>query len=279
MRDDLQPLSDDPVYPFFPDRPSQGEWHGLDDGKLPEVHLYDGSLCNRACTFCCVAGSPAGWQADFDQAGLQLALDLVSPRGRIKFYGGEPTIHPENVIAAAAFFRAGGFQGSFRLYTNGVLAERVITILDAVDDLDVILNYSILHGRGAEALPLKALQRLLAYPPGRIFSSHLELNDTGLTPEPPDAIGAPSKAEACPHCHPVLRSDGVFHGCPFAVEINTPHFLLGRVGDDPARLIRRFWQHIEWQKEHVEPAARRLGISACQVCKHHLASLPIPDYA
>ena len=29
--------------------------------RLPEVHLYQGNRCNRACPFCTVEGSPHGW--------------------------------------------------------------------------------------------------------------------------------------------------------------------------------------------------------------------------
>lgn len=279
MRDDVPAARDSAAYPYFSDRPSQGKWHGVqDDGLLPEVHLYDGSLCNRACAFCCVAGSPQGWQMSFDTAALELALSVVSPHGKIKFYGGEPTIHAENVIWAASYLRERGFLGSFRLYTNGVLAERVIQILDAVDGLDVVLNYSILHARGADALPAKALEKLLKYPEGRIFSSHAELHDTGVAPEAPDAsLGAPNE-QGCPHCHPVVRSDGQLHGCPFAVEIQTPHFDIGHVGDAPERLLARFKAHVQWQTDVVEAEARRRGCTACEVCKHHIHELPLPEF-
>ena len=248
------------------------------DGRLAELHLYDGPLCNRACSFCCVAGSPSGWQQPFDEALLEYALELVSPTGCIKFYGGEPTIHPEQVIEAARFLRANGFQGSFQLFTNGILAKRVLEILDAVPGMIAVLNYSILYGRGADPIPERALELLLEHHDGRIFAGHDELNDAGSAPETPDTASAPDKGATCPHCYPVLRSDGVFHGCPFAVENLHEHFILGKMGSDrtAAESIHRFWQQIEWQREHVEPTARVSGKTACQVCKHDLDKLPSP---
>lgn len=278
MRADREAVSTDPDYPFFPPCPHEEEPPHT-EGKLAELHLYDGPLCNRACSFCCVAGSPSGWQKHFGPEELDLALSLVHPQGCIKFYGGEPSIHPNQIIQAMEHFREGGFQGSFHLYTNGILARKVLQILDAEPRIIAVLNYSILHGRGAKPLPLKALNILLSYASGRIFSGHRELNDAGVTPELSLDTETPDKGSSCPHCYPVLRSDGMVHGCPFAVEIIEDHFLLGQTRDDPRALVQNFWKHIAWQKEHVEPAAIRLGVSACQVCKDHLQTLPVPHYS
>lgn len=275
MRTDVPTTTASSRYPYFPPEPNPPQ-HDERPGKLAELHLYDGSLCNRACSFCCVAGSPRGWWRPFDDAAIELALDIIHPNGCIKFYGGEPTIHPTHITQTARRLCDGGFQGTFHLFSNGILAERLITLLDELPNMIAVLNYSILHGRGAEPLPAAALRLLLSYPPGRIFSSHDELLDTPDTPTPQAA--APDKGTACPHCYPVLRSDGVLHGCPFAVESSSEHFILGRVGEHtPATLVERFWRHIAWQRSHIEPTAEHLGCAACTVCAEHLGDVPLPE--
>lgn len=281
MRTDIAPVRDDPTYPYLPPRPSKGKWSGLAvDGCLPEIHLYDGSMCNRACTFCCVSGNPNGWHWPYCAETLDLALSVVSPEGKVKFYGGEPTLHPENVLQAVVYLRSQGFRGSFRIYSNGIRAQELVTILAAVPEMDAVLNYSILHGRGAAPLPRHSLEILLAFPEGRIFSGHTELVDVGTPESPNSALGADSFNGKCPHCHPVLRSDGLLHGCPFAVEILSPHFELGRPGGNPQEMLQRFNDLLKWQTEVVEAEAQRRNILPCQVCNRHLDELPLPwDFA
>lgn len=274
MRTDIPPTTTSTRYPYFPPEPGAPRCDER-PGKLAELHLYEGSMCNRACSFCCVAGSPQGWWRPFDDDTVSLALELVHPRGCVKFYGGEPTIHPEHALETARALRRGGFEGTLHLFSNGVLAERLTALLDELPGMIAVLNYSILHGRGAEPLPPHALRHLLSYPAGRIFSSHDELLDTPDTPETPAT--APNKGASCPHCYPVLRSDGVLHGCPFAVESDSRHFILGRAGEaSAAELVDRFWRHIAWQRAHVEPTAARLECAACTVCADHLDALPLP---
>lgn len=272
----LAPVREDPVYPFLPPRPSSGPFTGLVNGRLPELHLYDGSRCNRACAFCAVAGSPRGWYRPFGPEVLEFALELVSPRGSIKFYGGEPTLHPENVVQAVAFLEQGGFVGRFRLYSNGIRAEVLTEVLDAVPEMDAVLNYSILHGRGVPSIPRHSLELLLGYERGRIFSGHPDLVDVGAAGELPAESVTESFGGACAHCHPVLRSDGIFHGCPFAVENRSPHFQLGGVGSPAGPAVGEFEKLIRWQSEVLEPEARRRGLHPCQVCDRHLEGLPEP---
>lgn len=78
----------------------------------------------------------------------------------IKFYGGEPTIDAVNLIWVLNYLREKGFRGWFTVFSNGVLASRVIEILEADAQTDVVLNYSILHGEDAEPIPPKSLQKL-----------------------------------------------------------------------------------------------------------------------
>ncbi|MBD2090606.1 radical SAM protein [Microcoleus sp. FACHB-1515] len=277
MRTDVAPVRNDATYPFLPPRFSQGKWHGFaPDGLLPQVHLYDGSMCNRACAFCCVSGSPQGWHRPYCKEMLDLALSIVSPTGKIKFYGGEPTLHPENVLNAVQYLRSQGFPGTFRIYSNGIRATELTQILTAVPEMDAVLNYSILHGRGATPIPKRSLEILLAFEPGRIFSGHTEIVDVGAPEATDPSLTAESFDRHCPHCHPVVRSDGWVHGCPFAVEIAAPHFELGKLGSDPQTILQKYDALVRWQIEVVEAEADRRGILPCQVCNQHLAELPLP---
>ncbi|NJN85288.1 MAG: radical SAM protein [Leptolyngbyaceae cyanobacterium SL_7_1] len=75
-----------------------------------ELHLYPGNQCNRDCSFCTVFGSPKGWHQEYTAEHLDAAhrVIITSDRGVLKFYGGEPTLHPENVIWAIAYFARTG---------------------------------------------------------------------------------------------------------------------------------------------------------------------------
>jgi len=277
VRTDMAPVRDELHYPYLPPRPSKGKWSGLTpDGRLPEIHLYDGSKCNRACTFCCVSGNPGGWYRPYCAETLDLTLSIVSSEGKVKFYGGEPTLHPENVIQAVTYLRSQGFRGTFRIYSNGIRAQELVTILTDVPEMDAVLNYSVLHGRGAPPLPRHSLEILLAFPENRIFSGHIELVDVGAPASPDPALEAGNFDGKCPHCHPVVRSDGFLHGCPFAVELLSPHFELGWVGGDPQDMLQRFHELVRWQTEVVEAEAQRRNMLPCQVCNHHLDELPLP---
>src|SRR5206468_3941547 len=137
-------------------------------------------------------------------------------------YGGEPTLDPANMRESMAFLRAGGFRGWITLFTNGVLAERLIALLEADEQCEAVLNYSILHGRDAEPLPRAAYRRLADYarrppahdrrhvrappgedPPAPVRGRHrgrLRLGAVGRRPSPPAplALGAPASRR-----HPV----------------------------------------------------------------------------
>jgi hypothetical protein len=268
-----------PAYPYFPLRSRVGaEKQMLIDGKLRELHLYDGSKCNRTCSFCCVSGSPQGWHKPFDRQALQLALRLVSPRGMLKFYGGEPTLYPEEIKAIIAFCNSHGFVGEYRIYSNGIAARALLELLRFEPRMHAVLNYSILHGRGAKPIPARSLACLLDADTGRIFSSHSEIEDTGVPHQTPvrseDMPGHPQ----CWNCFPVLRSDGMLHACPFAVEILDERFHLGSTAGaaDVDAMIERFTEAVHWQQQVLDVAARHRGLSSCELCRHHLSSLPIP---
>ena len=275
--------------------------------KLSDFHIYTGSKCNRACDFCIVYGRPDGWYSPISGQMLDSVLEIVPPDATVKFYGGEPTIDAENVIFAMKYLREKGFSGWFTIFSNGVLAERVIKILESDQKCDVVLNYSILHGIDAEKIPdksLKRLQKFAAINPKRIYSSHAGVFPYGraiefgeqvgkehivermntsydkfvqigrLTPKVADEIRA-KDFRLCPRCRPSLRTDGVFHACPFAVESNAPHFNLGQQGETAeSEVLQNYQKFLTWIDDVLEPEAERLKVHPCQVCNHKINDLP-----
>lgn len=297
------PKKEDWLFPLFTDHDA---YHRSME-RFSDFHLYTGSKCNRECDFCIVSGRPDGWYQPLTEAALDAALRLVPPDGTIKFYGGEPTIDAENVIWAISYLRQNGFTGWFTIFSNGVLADRVTRILEADAKLDVVLNYSILHGEDAEPIPPKSLQKLKDFEarnPGRIFSSHAGVFPFGRGIEFVETVGQTHVAERmhtsfdkkiesgqmtadiareieekgfrlCPRCRPALRTDGVFHACPFAVESEAEHFRLGTLGEtDSEKVLENFQKFLDWIDRELEPAAERLGLHPCQVCTHKLDKLP-----
>ncbi|NJO48513.1 MAG: radical SAM protein, partial [Leptolyngbyaceae cyanobacterium RM2_2_4] len=109
-----------------------------------------GNQCNRDCSFCTVFGSPKGWYSEYTPEHLEAALRTVMlhQQGAIKFYGGEPTLNPENVMWAIAYLRQRGYQGAIVIYSNGIQAERLLQILesDPLGKTTASLNYSIATG-------------------------------------------------------------------------------------------------------------------------------------
>ena len=55
---------------------------------------------------------------------------------------------------------------------------------------------------------------------------------------------------------PVLTTKGRFHACPFAAEIDAPHFDLGRAGTAPAAVRENYRTFLRWVDETLDPAAR-----------------------
>lgn len=285
LHPDVPAFSDDPAYPYFPPRRGEGDkdfetssaFRSLTiAGRLPELHLYDGNRCNRACPFCCVHGAPEGevvWHAPYTDAVLDYALQLVDPAGRIKFYGGEPTMDPGSVIRAASYLRAGGFTGSFRIFSNGDDAPALLRVLEAVPDMHATLNYSVVHGLGVERLSSASLLALQPLAGTRIFCGHASLAETGRHTQG-HADSERDFGPRCPGCHPVLRSDGILHGCPFAVEDTAPRFVLAHAGTTPPRTaIGNFMALARWQRAPLVLATKRSGASACTTCR----SGEVPD--
>lgn len=257
------------------------EHYNPGDAELRELHLYEGNFCNRTCSFCTIHGSPQGWYRPYDVAVLEQARRTVAADGNIKFYGGEPTLHATAIVDAMRWLRAHGFRGLFTIFSNGVKAETLLAILDSDPRSEAVLNYSILHGRDAEPLSPPARQRLEDWArahPNRLFQGYKVLFHAGAGAD--GAFDRDREADfhglgrGCVRCFPVLTSAGRFHACPFAAEIDAPHYDLGRVGSDPAAVRANYRAFRRWVDDVLDPAARARGISACEMCHRHLAQLP-----
>jgi hypothetical protein len=255
------------------------------DRQLRELHLYEGNFCNRRCAWCTIDGSPEGWYRPYTSAVLDQALSTLAPDGNLKFYGGEPTLHAREIAAAMAYVRARGFRGLVTIFSNGVKAERLIELLESDPRSEAVLNYSIYHGRDAEPLPPHARARLEAWAaanPGRIFQGYKVLFHAGAGADA--AFDRDREADfhglgrGCVRCFPVLTTAGRFHACPFAAEIDAPHYALGRVGSDPDAVFRNYRVFRRWVDDVLDPTARAKGVSSCEMCHRHLAELPPPEY-
>ena len=256
------------------------------DAVLRELYLYEGNFCNRTCEWCTINGSPKGTYHPYRTAVLDQAVATVAADGNLKFYGGEPTLHADDVIDAIAYVRRRGFRGLISIYSNGVKAPALIRILESDPRSEAVLNYSIYHGRDAAPLPARAKAQLEAWAtahPGRLFQGYKVLFHAGAGA----ALAYDRDREAayhgmdtgCVRCFPVLTTTGKLHACPFAAEIDSPHFDLGRLGTDPGQVFENYRRFRQWADDTLDPAARARGISSCAMCHRHLAELPVPAYA
>lgn len=250
------------------------------DGELRELHLYEGSFCNRACSWCTIHGSPQGWRRPYTEEILDQALATLAEDGNLKFYGGEPTLHADEIKEAIRYCRERGFRGLVTVFSNGIQADRLIAILESDPRSEAVLNYSIYHGRDAEPLPPRAKEKLEDWSranPNRIFQGYKVLFHAGSGVDQEfdrdreaDYHGM---GEGCVRCFPVLTTKGRFHACPFAAEIDSPHFDLGAVGSDPDQVFERYRTFLDWVDETLDPAARERGISSCEMCHQRLEEL------
>ena len=254
------------------------------DTQLRELHLYEGNFCNRACSWCTISGSPQGWYERYAPAVLDQALAAVAADGNIKFFGGEPTLHAEVITDAMRYLRERAFRGLFTIFSNGVKAEKLIAILESDEHSEAVLNYSIFHGRDAEPLPAPAQARLEAWAathPNRIFQGYKILFHAGAGAG--ESFDADREADfhglgrGCVRCFPVLTSRGKFHACPFATEIDSPHFDLGKLGTDPETVFENYRQFRRWIDTTLDPMAKARGVTSCEMCHRHLQELPLPE--
>ncbi len=255
------------------------------DTQLRELHLYEGNFCNRTCDWCTIHGSPEGWYRNYSRDVLDNAFASVAVDGNVKFYGGEPTLHHQAIIDAMQYLRGKGFRGLYTIFSNGVKADRLLEILDSDERSEAVLNYSIYHGRDAEPLPAHAQQRLEDWArvhPNRIFQGYKILFHAGAGAErvydrdrEADFHGL---GNGCVRCFPVLTSKGQFHACPFAAEIDAPHFDLGRVGSKPETVFENYRRFRTWVDETLDPTARARGLSSCEMCHKHLAEMPAAEF-
>ncbi len=259
----------------------------IENNRLMELHLYPGNRCNRDCDFCTVFGSPKGEYLEYSADHLEAALRsvILHEQGALKFYGGEPTLDHKNVIWAIAYLRDRAFTGAIVVYSNGIRADQLIQILesDPLHNTTASLNYSIATGDGAPKMPDLSLQRLEDYEaknPGAIAIGHPDIVDSGRGVDPFTGEETRPKVNSqCPHCYPVLKSDGQFHACPFAIENDAPHFQIGTIESDPAAIAQNFSRFFTWLDTVHQPYAEAHNLPACTVCWKHLAELPTPQAA
>jgi hypothetical protein len=258
----------------------------IEEDRLLELHLYPGNICNRDCSFCTVLGSPKGWYSEYTTQHLDAVLKAVClhENAVIKFYGGEPTLNPENVIWAINYLRERGYQGAFVIYSNGIQAERLLQILesDSLGKTTASLNYSITTGDGAPQMPKRSLQLLETYETEQdnaIALGHPAVLHSGRGIEAfTGETTRPQASSKCPHCYPVLTTQGKFHACPFAVENKAPHFQLGELQTSPAHISKNFTTFLNWLDTVHEPFAVEHSLPACTVCRKHLQELPVPAF-
>ncbi len=258
----------------------------IENSRIMEMHLYPGNQCNRDCDFCTVFGTPKGWYQEYTPEHLDAVLNtvMVNSLGTIKFYGGEPTLNTENVIWAIAYLREQGFEGAIVIYSNGIQAQQLLDILhaDPLGKTTASLNYSIATGDGAPQMPQKSLKLLEQHElenPGAIAIGHPDIVDSGRGVDPfTGEETRPKNNPKCPHCYPVLKSDGTFHACPFAVESDAPHFQLGTTQTNPETVAENFREFFHWLDTVHEPYAAANDLAACTVCGNHLDELPTPEY-
>jgi len=269
----------------FQERQSRDK--GLVEGdRILELHLYPGNQCNRDCSFCTVFGSPKGWASDYAPEHLDAALQVVmsGAEGTLKFYGGEPTLNHGNVIWAIAYVRDRGFEGAIVIYSNGIQAEKLLQILesDPQHRTTASLNYSIATGDGAPPMPRKSLdllERHEAEHPNSIAIGHPDVVDSGRGIDPfTGTESRPKVATRCPHCYPVLTTEGKFHACPFAIENQAPHFQLGTIDSSARAIATNFRAFFHWLDTVHEPYAEAHDLPACTVCWKHLDDLPTPQF-
>jgi hypothetical protein len=118
---------------------------------------------------------------------------------------------------------------------------------------------------------------------GRLFQGYKVLFHAGagakLTYERDREAGYHGMSAGCVRCFPVLTTRGQFRACPFAAEIDSPHYDLGRVGAEPNRVFENYQRFRKWADDTLDPAAAARGISSCEMCHKHIAELPVPESA
>ena len=166
------------------------------------------------------------------------------------------------------YLRARGFRGLFTIFSNGVKAERLLEILDSDARSEAVLNYSIYHGRDAEPLPPHA--QAAARDVGARASQPPVSGLQGPLPRRRGRRRRRSTATARPTSTASARlrallpgadQQGRFHACPFAAEIDSPHYDLGSVGTDPPAVFGNYRTFRRWIDDVLDPAARARGVT------------------
>jgi len=118
-----------------------------------EVDLTDGA-CNQGCVYCCFSSGEGKKMVRIDRAALLQALReayALGTRAVELVGGGEPTAHPEIAGIISDIFEIGAGDMEVGLITNGLLAERILSVASRMRfvriSLDTALSatYQVLH--------------------------------------------------------------------------------------------------------------------------------------
>ena len=210
---------------------------------------------------------PDGWYQHYSRAVLDQALATVAADGNIKFYGGEPTLHAAAIIDAMRYLRQRGFRGLFTVFSNGVKAQKLIDILESDraqrGGVELLRSITAATPSRCRRTP-RRLERWAAAHPNRIFQGYKVLFHAGAGADAAydrdreaDSTAWEEAACAASRCSPVK---GRFHACPFAAEIDCPHFDLGRVGSDPNASSATTASFAIGSTTVLDPAARDRGV-------------------
>src|SRR5262249_4977561 len=127
-----------------------------------------------------------------------------------------------------------------------------------------------------------ALEAWAAVNPGRLFQGFKVLFHAGSGTG--EAFDRDREAEfhglgsGCVRCFPGLTTRGRFHACPFAAELDAPHYDLGGLDAAPDTVFGNYRAFRRWADDVLDPAARARGITSCEMCHRHLGELPVPAF-
>lgn len=254
------------------------ECYSPTDTRFRELYLYFGNRCNRDCRFCTVFGGTQGWMEPFQKEQLDFALELIASDGHLKVYGGEPVLNLQNIDESLQYLRQGGFTGRITLFHNGVLFPRIQKLLERDPKINVALNYSIYHCRGADALKPEeriSIDSYKAQHPDQVYLAHPDLIPNGRGAEEISTMDPDHNFQLlCPLCFPVLTSRGELKACPFFVETRSAYHFLGEVGDPVDLMVDRYKKFREWVECAIHSFVDMTGRYPCDYCVEFAAQAP-----
>ena len=263
------------------------------DTELRELHLYEGNFCNRTCSGARSTARRTGWYQTYAPAVLDQALRHASPpTATSSSTAASRRCTPTAIIDAMAYLRGRGFRGLFTIFSNGVKADR----LHRRSSTATRAARRCSTTRSTTAATPSRCRRTRKQRLEEWARAHPEPHLPGLQGALPrrrrrraaltTATARPTStasARGCVRCFPVLTSQGRFHACPFAAEIDAPHYDLGRVGTDPADRLPQLPRPSAAgsttcstpPRAHAASAAARCVTGTCKSCPSPPTSRPL----